>query len=240
MLVLTGDAGTGKSALMAWLCGAGPATTDPELKLCPRTRVQSLDAIHFATPQQAALAPLSTHRASPPTSSQQLSLRIPGYGAWLLANADRQTEIRVRQGAGSVSGTMIGVVVEYLGAKDPASVLFSVLEPSASIPLDRRQVVILVDALDEAELWPEPLTISELLAGAVDGVTQGGFGDFVSSSPHVRRQLSPIDFRPIAEWELIRDSVRMPPMSALYVEGRFKRSTPQAEYGSNPDVRGCQ
>ena len=231
VLVLTGDAGTGKSALMAWLCGAGPATTDPELKAARKRVYESLDAIHFCNATTSGTSPSLDPSRFATNVSQQLSLRIPGYGAWLLANADRQTEIRVRQEAGSVSGTMIGVVVEYLGAKDPASVFSSVLEPLASIPLDRRQVVILVDALDEAELWPEPLTISELLAGAVDGVTQGvlrGLRFLVTTRP---KAVVTNRFPPDSQWDLIRDSVQDASDVRTYIEGRFKRSTPQADTG---------
>jgi energy-coupling factor transporter ATP-binding protein EcfA2 len=46
-LVLTGEPGSGKSAFMGWLAGAGPDPADPDDAALRRTVREALDAVHF-------------------------------------------------------------------------------------------------------------------------------------------------------------------------------------------------
>ncbi|WNM59729.1 zinc ribbon domain-containing protein [Candidatus Nitrospira allomarina] len=228
-LVLTGGAGSGKSALMAWLCGAGPASSDQEIDAVRKRVHKSLDAVHFCIATTSGTSPSLDPARFATKLSEQLSFRIPDYGAWLLANADRQTEINVKQIAESVSGTMIGVLVEHLSGKDPSSIFSAILEPLASIPLPQGQVVILIDALDEAELWPASPTIGELLAGALDGGAEGVAGRvrFVVSTRPV--DLVTDRFPREAQWDLIDDAADDSSDVLTYVRARFKRSAPHAD-----------
>lgn len=166
VLILKGGPGSGKSALMAWLCGAGPAPLEPEF-MAIRERIRSaIDAAHFCVATNSG-----THFSLDPARfatrlSEQLSIRLPGYGAQLLLESDQKTVINVKQT--SQSGSMIGVVVKQLQSRNAASVFSAILEPLLSINLERDQIVFLIDALDEAELWPDVPSIGELIAGAVE------------------------------------------------------------------------
>lgn len=190
-----------------------------------RRRVyETLDAVHFCIATTSG-----THRSLDPSLfatrlSEQLSMRLPHYGEWLLAQAGRQSDISVRQVAGSVSGTMIGVVVEHLGAKDPASIFSSVLEPLSAIPVG--QVVVLVDALDEAELWPVSPTISELIAGAVDGGATEQIRFLVTTRPS---EAVTNRFPEHARWDLIEDAGSDAADVLTYTSERFAQAVPDAD-----------
>jgi hypothetical protein len=166
--ILTGEPGSGKTALAAWLAGAGPDPADPA-DAQRLTLVRSLwDAAHFcvAPNQEGSLSPVTFSKQL----AQQLSARLPDYAEGVLVTHDPKYVItqEVRNNLGQVVGVQISsFVVSSSNAQDTYNRL--VREPLRFLAKQQPGVwvFILVDGLDEALTIMSP-TIVTLLAGSGD------------------------------------------------------------------------
>lgn len=146
--IITGEPGIGKSAIASRL-----------------TQIRDLAAIHFCIARQAdTIDPLNFARSL----SHQLT-RIDGFAQDILEEQGIHLEvhINIRENYGQA----IGVQIENLvGEARSASIAFNriVGDPLRRLYADgfEEQLVILVDALDEAVQQPGGETIVDLLAGA--------------------------------------------------------------------------
>ncbi len=146
--IITGEPGIGKTALAGRL-----------------TQIRSLDATHFCITRQAdTIDPLNFVRSI----SHQLT-RIEGFAQNILKEKDVQINVHISN-VRNVQN-VIGVQIENLmGGAESAAIAFSrvVTSPLRQLYADGfdRQMVILVDALDEAVRQPGTETIVSLLENA--------------------------------------------------------------------------
>ncbi len=162
--VLTGEPGTGKSMLSAWLAGCGPlpaVPVSPELE-----RFRSLvRAVHFC---------IARSGTSPKSFAQsvagQLTRSVPGFGAALAATLKEQVQISVEQNIGHMAGgKTTGVHIERLelgGLNDELSFDRVLRDPLKQLYDGgfNEPVLILADALDESLTYTGGITIVQLLA----------------------------------------------------------------------------
>jgi hypothetical protein len=146
--IITGEPGSGKSAIAARL-----------------TQVYDLAAYHFCIARQADTTTPSVFARA---LSQQLC-RFDGFAAGILKDSD--INLQTVQNIQANYGQAIGAKIETLVVNAPsASLAFThaVTEPLKALYAGGfdRQVLILVDALDEAAQHPGPETIVDLLASA--------------------------------------------------------------------------
>jgi energy-coupling factor transporter ATP-binding protein EcfA2 len=167
-LLITGEPGAGKTALAAWLAGAGPEPTDARagarLARCRR----GWDAVHFcvARGQRGTVEPGQFARLL----AEQLASR---HEAFAVAAIDRiAPEVHIRMEARENWGTIIGLKIGrfIISERDAQDVYNRVVrEPLQELAAQQPDVTIciLVDALDEA-LTAEGTNIVDLLAGSGD------------------------------------------------------------------------
>jgi energy-coupling factor transporter ATP-binding protein EcfA2 len=170
-LLITGEPGSGKTALAAWLAGAGPR---PE-EATARQKLERVDkawtAAHFcvAEDQRGTLHPGRFAQSL----ASQLSGRFDHYGVAVIQRVAPSIDIHqeVRENWGNVIGAQIGTLIinndnvddiYNAAVREPLEELLK-LQPG----LD---VLILVDALDEAQTFYQPNqpNIVTLLAGSGD------------------------------------------------------------------------
>jgi hypothetical protein len=144
--IITGEPGIGKTAIAARL-----------------TEIRDLNAYHFCIARQAStIDPITFTRSL----SHQLA-RIDGFALGLLKSSD--ISIEARQSIGQVHGQAINVQINNLVVNAPSAVTAfnrRVSEPLRSLYDDDfdQQLVILIDALDEAVQFRGRETIVDLLA----------------------------------------------------------------------------
>jgi hypothetical protein len=146
--IITGEPGIGKTAIAARL-----------------TQIHELAAIHFCVARQAdTIDPLNFARSL----SQQLC-HIDGFAQGILKEGNVQVE--AQQTIGEVSGQAINVKIENLIVSAPSAATaftHTVVEPLNALCAKGypRQLVVLVDALDETVQLRGGETIVDLLANA--------------------------------------------------------------------------
>jgi hypothetical protein len=165
--VLTGAPGTGKSSLMAWLAGWGPPPTSSRARAHLKRLRARVGAVHFCRADSGNVAP----RAFAEAMSGQLTRNITGFGDALVTTLHDLVRIQVDIHAGQVQkgGTVTGVRIERLNLsglaeevsfdrafRDPLKKLY---ETGYSEPM-----LLLVDALDEAQAYTGTTTLLRLLA----------------------------------------------------------------------------
>ena len=163
ILLLTGHAGTGKTALMAWLAGQGEPPVDERLRGLRKQVADAIDAAYFCTDTRSASEATLDPSAFGQSLLRQFSRRFQDYGAALLEQEHRRQivgTVDVDTNYGDVAGVRIGT----LYAADPAGLYSSVMRALSDVDGDGRQVVVLVDGLDESELWRRTPRIGELVA----------------------------------------------------------------------------
>jgi AAA ATPase domain len=161
VFVLTGEPGSGKTALAARLVQLNRGETTADAGPSPLlSSVHSplqpgfLSAFHFCSARDSRWIRPHTFAES---LALQLAYRYPAYAEALAEKSgDRHIEIKVRQEADTVSGQVIGVIIEHLDVSrvDSADEAFGRIVRE---PLERlfrahpdERLVILVDSLDEA------------------------------------------------------------------------------------------
>ncbi|HUX76475.1 MAG TPA: hypothetical protein VMY40_07555 [Anaerolineae bacterium] len=146
--VITGEPGIGKTAIAARL-----------------TQVRDPAAVHFCIARQAdTVDPLNFSRSL----SHQLT-QIDGFAQEILR--DSGVRLEARQDIRENYGQAINVQIDRLVVNAPSAVgafIHAVVEPLKALYAGgfERQLVVLVDALDEAVQLRGPETIVDLLAGA--------------------------------------------------------------------------
>jgi hypothetical protein len=165
--VLTAAPGTGKSTLMAWLAGWGPPPTSAKARAQLKRLRARAGAVHFCRADSGNVAP----RAFAEAMSGQLTRNITGFGDALVATLRELVRIQVDLHTGPVQagGTVTGVRIERLDLsslaeevsfdrafRDPLKKLY---ETGYSEPM-----LLLIDALDEAQAYTGTTTLLRLLA----------------------------------------------------------------------------
>lgn len=175
VLLLTGGPGTGKSMLMAWLAGYGPAPEDAAAReQLAQIRAQ-VKAAHFCIAASGEAAP----RALAQNLAEQLTDRVLGFADALRASLEDlvtmipiQKVETVERGA-SLTGIQIGTL-NLAGLGEELSFNRILREPLKKLyeaGYDE-PMLLLVDALDEALTYTGIIDIVRLLAKLDDLPTQ--------------------------------------------------------------------
>lgn len=164
LFVLTGEPGTGKSMLSAWLAGCGPVpggAVSPEL-----ARFRSLvRGIHFCIAKSG-----NSPKSFAQSLANQLTRSVPGFGAALAATLKEQVKISVEQQIGQLNGgSATGVFIERLelgGLNDELSFDRLLRDPLKQLYQDgfKEPLLLLADALDESLTYTGGVTVAQLLA----------------------------------------------------------------------------
>ncbi len=164
LFVLTGEPGTGKSMLSAWLAGCGPlpgGAVSPEL-----ARFRSLvRGIHFCIAKSG-----NSPKSFAQSLANQLTRSVPGFGAALAATLKEQVKISVEQQIGQLNGgSATGVFIERLelgGLNDELSFDRLLRDPLKQLYQDgyKESLLLLADALDESLTYTGGVTVAQLLA----------------------------------------------------------------------------
>lgn len=170
-LAITGEPGSGKTALAAWLAGAGP-TPGRAAEARALDRVRGMwTATHFCIPRQEGTIDGVAFATS---IAGQLAERLGDDYLPAVARANN-TSIRGTASAEGEGGTAIGVqiaelVVAVQSRADTSANVTALWQGAVRMPLqelDDPQAYLMVDALDEAARGPRPNIVS-LLAGSDD------------------------------------------------------------------------
>jgi len=166
-LLIVGEPGWGKTALAAWLAGAGPVpeSADAARRLA-RVR-QGWDAVHFC------IARGQRGTVNPGQFARDIAEQLTRHDEFALAAIDELApEVNIRLEARENWGTMIGARINRLvvAQHDPEDVYNrAVRQPLKRLAATQPglSVLILVDALDEA-LTVDGTSIVSLIAGSRD------------------------------------------------------------------------
>jgi hypothetical protein len=192
--LVTGGPGSGKSALVAWLAGAGPkpSTKSPAHK---RRRIHAnLRAVHFCDADGGRAAQSLDPLVLANSIVRQLSRGNPAYANELAQQLRINLNITMTaENVGRVEGPTFGTI----NVQSPASLFNSALDALRWTTPGLH--LIAVDALDEAELWRGGVRIRELLSGISQEMADSGIRILMTSRP----VQSIIDaFPPDARWDL--------------------------------------
>jgi hypothetical protein len=166
VFLLNGEPGAGKTALAARLAQLSAGTAPPPPGLS-RIRPGFLGAVHFCSVRDRRW--INPHVFAE-SLTRQLSDRYDGYALAVLRNIAPTVNItlEVRENWGRVIGAEIGTLVVTAAPEDVFDRLVrEPLEALSRIPTSSgspEQVVILVDALDEALTYSGQVTIADLVA----------------------------------------------------------------------------
>jgi hypothetical protein len=154
----------GKTALMAWLAGAGDDPADRELAKLRRRVSASIDAVHFCTGTRTGSDTALDPSQFSQSLARQFAQQFTTYGEVLARQAG--IVLHAQATAEHNYGDLAAVRVGNLYATDPAGLYGRVLGALERVlAAQPRRVTILVDGLDEAELWRFAPKIGELVAG---------------------------------------------------------------------------
>ena len=223
-LCLTGDPGTGKSALLAWLSGAGDAPTDPELAAQRARILSAIDHVHFCvatSPADPTLDPWLFSR----DLGRRLAVRDPRFGSFLTASLG--TSVTIIMEATTV-GTQIGPQIGEINVADAAS-LFNIVTQSlrdAAAAEPDRTFVVAIDSLDEAELWPRQPRIGDLGMARLSPEAPSNLRFLLSCRP----TSTVLDRLPKeARWDIVRDAPTDLADVGDYVQLRMAGQAPGAD-----------
>jgi hypothetical protein len=161
-LLVTGEPGSGKTALAAWLAGSGPRPWDKDANTNLEQVRDVWGAAHFCVRGQ-------TGARFAQSLARQLSDRYDDYAEAIIQRTRPDMNIHqvARTNWGSMIGAQIGTLIVNSDTMDVYNrVVREPLETLVSRWPDLR-VFILVDALDEALIY-NPTNIITLLAGSDD------------------------------------------------------------------------
>jgi hypothetical protein len=171
MLILTGEPGTGKSMVAAWLAGSGPPPSDAGLEQLYTGLRDHIQAVHFFQFNARNTSPHALAR----NLADQLLDNLVGFSEALALSLDERVEIKARMQVGEMgaSATATNLYIDKLEIDDLSDeISFDRLfhdplqcwyKDQAAGPL----VILLLDALDEAFLYNDGATLS-LLASLDD------------------------------------------------------------------------
>lgn len=166
MFILTGEPGTGKSSVMAWLAGVGPSPIETIIRLQLERIRDQVKASHFCMATSGNITP----KALAEMIAAQLTRNVPEFASALEASLADQVKISVEQHIDTMQGgSVTGVSIEQLNLdklddelafnrilRDPLKKLY---QKGYNEP-----ILLLVDALDEAAIYIGTPNIIQLLA----------------------------------------------------------------------------
>lgn len=219
MLILTGEPGTGKSMLTAWLAGAGPLSADAEAR-AQLEQIRSLvKAAHFCVAASGSCSP----RSFAETVANQLTESVPGFGNALAATLKSQVRISTVQRVvtAEAGSRVIGVHIERLdlgGLGEELSFDHAFREPLRRLYANGYNdlILILVDALDEAATYTGAIDLVRLLAKLDDLPQNVRFLVTTRSDPRVLKYYSKVK-----TFDLITDAPRDVDDVCLYARQRL-------------------
>ncbi|MCZ7572053.1 MAG: hypothetical protein M5U01_26175 [Ardenticatenaceae bacterium] len=203
LLLLTGQPGTGKSMLVAWLAGAGPPPADPEARARLDHVRARLKAVHFCVAASGSIAP----KALAENLAQQLTRTVAGFGEALTATLSARVSIVVEQRIERVEGGRVtGVHINQLnlgGLSDEESFDRTLRDPLTKVYAGGydQPMLLLIDALDEAATYTGPITIVRLLARLTDLPQPVRIVVTTRPDPRVRKH-----YRGVPSIDLIKDA----------------------------------
>jgi hypothetical protein len=162
LLVLTGDPGTGKSALAAWLVGAGPPPSQSEAADALARLRGRWNAVHFCALQW------ERGSADPRQFAEKLALQLAEVQGFTAAALEALAPlVTVNQTVSATDSVVTGIGHLTLKGSDTLEVFRTCVVAPLTRVMERRQglgVAILVDGLDEAMSMPDrTVTVTDLL-----------------------------------------------------------------------------
>lgn len=165
-LVISGEPGSGKTALSAWLLGAGPLPDDPAARQKLEQIRQVWGAAHFCVARTGSLDP-STFAES---LARQLSHHAPDFAEAVIAHNDPTVQLQLQQEVRQNWGTVVGVNIEnFVVSTNPRDAYNRLVRQPLQLLAARKpglRLFILVDALDEALTYGEPNVFTLLMESA--------------------------------------------------------------------------
>jgi hypothetical protein len=166
VLVITGGPGTGKSMILAWLAGFGPAPAEPAVRAQLERMRKAAMAAHFCDVRTRNIGP----QAFAESICNQLVGVVPGFYEALQATlADRVHIVAtatVQAGSAAPGASITGIEINLAGLGDELS-----FDRAFTYPLQRlydrgygEPMLIVVDALDEAIGYAGGSTLPRLLS----------------------------------------------------------------------------
>ena len=172
--VLTGEPGSGKSLLAAWLMGYGPVPDDPEAKAQLERLRAHVIAGHFCIAASGSTAP----KACAENLANQLTRQVEGFANALVASLADRVQIvgevhaeEIRPG-GIATGVYIGRL-NLAALTDETSFDQTLRDPLKNLYASGydKPMILLIDALDEALTrtgYREESNLARLLAKLED------------------------------------------------------------------------
>ncbi|MGW8178214.1 MAG: nSTAND1 domain-containing NTPase, partial [bacterium] len=205
LFILTGDPGTGKSMIMAWLAGVGPAPAGAKTYTQLEQVRSWVKAVYFCVAESGSTAP----KAMAQNMAEQLTQNVIGFGDALAATlSSNQVRISTTQRIGIVGagGSVTGVHIEHLdlrGLSEELSFNQVLREPLQKLYANGYQepVLLLVDALDEALTYTGKTNIVQLLVKLGDLPPEVRVLLTTRPDPRVLKQ-----FRGIEPFNLVEDA----------------------------------
>lgn len=171
VFLLTGGPGTGKSMIQAWISGVGPEPEDPQARSqLERLRAATV-AAHFCQAASRNISP----QAFGESIAHQLAANVPGFAAALAATLAERVQIvgtvqadSVATGA-RITGVSIGRIdLGTLGDEQSFDRAFSEPLKRLYAGVSGGPILLLVDALDEAQTYTGAVTLADLLSRVAD------------------------------------------------------------------------
>jgi tetratricopeptide (TPR) repeat protein len=204
LFILTGEPGTGKSMVAAWLAGAGPLPADAQSQTQLEQLRSWVKAAHFCIAASGSVAP----KAFAQNVATQLTSNVQGFGDALAATLADMVQISVRQDIDQVTegGSVTGVYIKWFdlgGLGDELSFDRTLREPLMRLYNEGydEPMVLLVDALDEAATYTGVIDIGRLLARLSDLPQQVRILATTRPDPRVLKY-----YRDVIPFDLIEDA----------------------------------
>jgi WD40 repeat protein len=171
MFMLTGEPGTGKSMIVAWLAGAGPLPGDAEARAQLEQIRSLIKAVHFCVAASGSVSP--TNFAE--NVANQLTHNVSGFSDALAATLEDRVRISTVQQIGKMEtgSSVTGVHIERLdlgGLGEELSFEQALHRPLWKLYTNgyNQPIFLLVDALDEAATYTGTIDLVRLLVKLSD------------------------------------------------------------------------
>jgi len=166
MFMLTGEPGTGKSMIIAWLAGAGPLPGDAGARAQLKQICSLVKATHFCVATSGSVSP--TNFAE--NVANQLTHNVPGFSDALAATLEDRVRISTVQQIGKMEpgSSATGMYIENLdlgGLGEELSFEQALHKPLRKLCTNgyNKPILLLVDALDEAITYTGKIDLVQLL-----------------------------------------------------------------------------
>jgi hypothetical protein len=218
LFVLRGHPGTGKSMLTAWLAGAGPLPEDlTDRQSLERFRAQ-VAAVHFCEARSGNTSPPALAR----NMAEQLEENVKGF-AEIIVELDREISVTSSVEAGKVEsgGSVIATYIKNLnlGTLSDQKGFNRLLREPLQRLYDRgynKRLILLIDALDEAETYTGDTKIAYLLSTLED------FPSEVRVLATTRPDPSVLQYIDVTPLDLVKDSPEEADDIGLYALARLQ------------------